>query len=603
MSLSIEDYALIGDCFTGALVGRDGSIDWLCLPRFDSPSVFGALLGDEDHGRWLLAPTPTENATDVSAERAYSGRDFTLITRWRTPDGEVEVHDVMPVGRGRVDVVRRVRGIRGSVEMRQEIRFRFDYGSTVPWVSQHRDVDPVELVAIAGPNAVVLRGTALRGFDHQHTGAFTVSAGETVDIVLTWFPSHRELPPPLDVDAALDGTAAWWRDWLDRGVHDDDPRYREAVLRSLLVLRALTHESTGGVVAAATTSLPERFGGERNWDYRFVWLRDAALTIHVLANHGFNDEVDRWRQWVLRAIAGDPADVQIMYGIGGERWLPERELHSLPGYRGAAPVRVGNAASEQFQADVIGEVMLAFAAAREAGLEENKVSWGLQCALLAHLEKVWDTPDEGIWEIRGEPRAFTHSRALAWAAFDRGVEAIRKHGLHGPAQRWRELRDRIRQEIDEKHVERSSDDGPGYFTQYAGSDQVDAALLQLPQVGFCAPDDPRMLATVARIEAELLHEGFIARYLTESGVDGLAPGENPFTACSLWLAEQYARSGRRDDAAELIDRVLGIANDVGLLSEEHDPSSGHQAGNTPQALSHLALVRAVDALSDTELTR
>ncbi|GAA4178794.1 glycoside hydrolase family 15 protein [Gryllotalpicola koreensis] len=600
MSLAIEDYALIGDCFTAGLVGTDGSIDWLCLPRFDSPSVFGALLGDEDGGRWLLAPT----AADARAERRYDGAGFTLVNRWTTSSGEVEVTDVMPIGRGRVDVVRRVRGIRGSVELKHEIRLRFDYGATVPWVSQNRDRDPVELVAIAGPNAVVLRGPGLTGHDHQHSGTFTVGEGETVDIVLTWFPSHRDLPEPLAVDDALERTRRWWQDWLDRGVHDDDPRYQDQVLRSLLVLRALTHESTGGIAAAATTSLPEQFGGGRNWDYRFVWLRDAALTISVLAQHDFEGEVDRWRQWVMRAIAGDPADVQIMYGLGGERWLPEREIDSLAGYQGAGsppahPVRVGNAASEQFQSDVIGEVMLAFSAARDVGLPEDEVSWGLQKALLGHLEKVWAIPDQGIWEIRGEPRAFTHSRVMSWAAFDRGVEAVEKHGLHGPVRRWAELRDSIRHSIDQNHVDAAT----GAFVQYAGSDQVDAALLQLPQVGFCAPDDPRMLATVARIETELMHDGFVDRYVSGSGVDGLPAGENPFTACSLWLAEQYARSGRRADATRLIDRVVGIASDLGLMSEEYDPRARRQAGNTPQALSHLAFVRAVDALSDAELTR
>jgi GH15 family glucan-1,4-alpha-glucosidase len=576
-------------------VGRDGSIDWLCLPRFDSPSVFGALLGNEESGLWKLAPT----ADGATSTRYYDGAGFDLITRWTTPSGEVEVEDLMPIAKGRVDVVRRVRGVRGSVELEQELRLRFDYGGVIPWVSQHRDVDPPELVAVAGPNAVVLRGPAVRGSDHRHTGRFTVSEGETVDIVLTWFPSHRTQPKPLDVDEAISNSRAWWKTWLDAYRHPDAPRYQEAVLRSLLVLRALTHESTGGIVAAATTSLPEQFGGSRNWDYRFVWLRDASLTIDVLARHGFDEEVDKWRQWVLRAIAGDPADVQIMYGLAGERRLEEYELTTLPGYQGASPVRVGNAASEQFQADVIGEVMLAFATARDAGIAETSVSWGLQRALLGHLEKVWNTPDQGIWEIRGDPQPFTHSRAMSWAAFDRGIDAVEKHGLHGPARRWRELRDEIRREIEEKHV----DPETGAFMQYAGAKHVDAALLQLPQVGFCAPDDPRMLATVARIEAELVHDGFVDRYVTETGVDGLPPGENPFLACSLWLAEQYARTGRRDDAVAILDRILGIANDVGLLSEEYDPKAGRQAGNTPQALSHLALVRAVDALSDAEITR
>ncbi|MCL2514311.1 MAG: glycoside hydrolase family 15 protein [Microbacteriaceae bacterium] len=601
MTLAIEDYALIGDCFSAALVGRDGSVDWLCLPRFDSPSVFGALLGDEENGRWQLAPAEA-SASDghgVTAERRYDGAGFTLVTTWTTPSGVVEVTDVMPVGDRRVDVVRRVRGVTGTVELEQELRLRFDYGATVPWVSQHRDATPPEIVAIAGPNAAVLRGPALRGSDHKHTGRFTVSAGETVDVVLTWFPSHHELPPPLDVEAALDATRRWWSGWLDGCTHPDDGPYHEAVLRSMLVLRVLTLETTGGIVAAATTSLPEAFGGERNWDYRFVWLRDASLAIDVLARHGFEGEVAKWQQWMLRAIAGDPADVQIMYGLGGERDLPERELTSLPGYQGASPVRIGNAASEQFQADVIGEVMLAFSTARDAGVAETPVSWGLQRALLEHLEKVWRTPDQGIWEIRGEARAFTHSRAMAWAAFDRGVEAVQKHGMRGPAQRWAQVRDDIRADIDAHHVDAAT----GAFVQFAGAAHVDAALLQLPQVGFCAPDDPRMLATVARIEGELVHHGLVDRYVTETGVDGLPPGENPFLACSLWLAEQYARSGRRDEASALIDRVLGIANDVGLISEEYDPVARRQAGNTPQALSHLALVRAVDALSDAELTR
>ncbi|WP_022881176.1 glycoside hydrolase family 15 protein [Gryllotalpicola ginsengisoli] len=590
MPLAIEDYALVGDCFSGALVGRDGSIDWLCLPRFDSPSVFSALLGSEENGRWLLAPT----STDASSERRYDGAGFTLVTHWTTPTGEVEVIDCMPVGDHRAEFVRRVRGLTGSVELHQELRLRFDYGATVPWMSQNREADPPELVAVAGPNAVIVRGPALTGSDRRHSGVFTVAAGETVDISLVWYPSHREPPPAVDVDAQLERTRDWWREWLGHYRNPVESRFEPIVQRSLLVLRALTHEHTGGITAAATTSLPEQFGGPRNWDYRFVWLRDASLTIDVLTRHGFEDEVERWRQWLLRAVAGDPADVQIMYGLGGERYLPERELPHLPGYQGARPVRVGNAASEQFQADVIGEVLLALDSARQAGTEESEVSWGLQRALLAHLEKVWDRPDEGIWEIRGTPREFTHSRAMCWAAFDRGVRAVERYGLKGPAQRWRELRDRIRAEIDARHVDPSD----GAFVQYAGASHVDAALLQLPQIGFCEPDDPRMLATVARIERELLHDGLVHRYVTETGVDGLPPGENPFLACSFWLAEQYARSGRRDDAERMLDRLVALANDVGMLSEEYAPAERRQAGNTPQALSHLALVRAVNALAD-----
>jgi GH15 family glucan-1,4-alpha-glucosidase len=588
MALNIEDYALISDCYTGALVGTDGSIDWLCLPRYDSASIFGALLGTKDHGRWRIAPSDP-NAT---SERRYDGDSFILVTTWTTSTGVVEVVDLMPHGDHRADVVRRVRGISGAVEMQQNLRLRFGYADTIPWVRQLENEEHPALLAVAGPDAVVVRGPALHADNHSHSGTFTVSKDEIVDVVLTWFQSHKATPDPVDVAERLESTYAWWSEWAETCKHEG--QYYDEVIRSLLVLRALTHEQTGGIVAAVTTSLPEAFGGERNWDYRYVWLRDASLTLTVLLAHGFNEEVHRWRRWLLRAIAGDPADVQIMYGLAGERKLPETRIPSLPGYQGASPVRIGNAAAEQFQADVIGETMMALHHAREAGITEGHNSWAVQRALMGQLEKVWRKPDQGIWEIRGEAREFTHSRVMVWAAFDRAVRAVEQFGLQGPADRWRKLRDEVRAEIDAKGV----DPERGCFTQYFGTTEVDAALLQLPQVGFCAPDDPRMLKTVEAIEQDLFRDGLPLRYRTEKGVDGLPPGEHPFLACSFWLVEQYARSGRVEDATKLMDRLVGFANDVGLLSEEYDVGDARQAGNTPQALSHLALVRAADAIAD-----
>jgi GH15 family glucan-1,4-alpha-glucosidase len=587
MSGNIEDYALISDCYTAALVARDGSLDWLCLPRYDSASIFGALLGTQDQGRWLLAP----HDEDATSSRRYDGSTFILVTTWTTGRGVVEVTDLMPHGDHRADVVRRVRGISGKVTMRQDLRLRFGYASSIPWVRQLQNEDRPALVAAAGPDAIVVRGPALRPKNHSHQGIFTVAAGEIVDITLTWFPSHKEPPDPPDVAERLEHTHAFWTQWSDSCSHEGP--YEKEVMRSLLVLRALTHDQTGGIVAAATTSLPEKFGGERNWDYRYVWLRDASLTLTVLLNHGFSDEVQHWRNWLLRAVAGDPSDVQIMYGLAGERYLPERTIASLPGYQGAAPVRIGNGAAEQFQADVIGETMMALHVARVAGIEESFNSWSVQRALVGHLEKVWRMPDQGIWEIRGVPREFTHSRVMVWAAFDRAVRAVEEFGLPGPVKRWARLRDEVRAQIEAKGI----DPVRGCFTQYFGSTEVDAALLQLPQTGFCAPDDPRMLRTVAAIEEDLLCGGLPLRYRTETGVDGLPAGEHPFLACSFWLVEQYAGSGRIDDARRLMDRLVGYANDLGLLSEEYDVENGRQAGNTPQALSHLALVRAADAIA------
>ena len=586
MSAAIEDYALISDARTGALVSRDGSIDWFCPPRFDAPSVFGALLGDEDHGHWRLGPVG-----GGEAQRQYESEDFTLVTRWTTDTGVVEVTDLMPIDGPHTHIIRRVRGISGSVPMATTVRFRFDYAAALPWVRQHRDAGPAAIAAIAGPDAMLLRGVALTAEDNSHVGGFTIAEGEVRDLVLTWYPSFEPHPEMPEVDALLRRTRTWWQRW-STDLHREGP-YRDEVKRSLLVLRALTHRDTGGIVAAATTSLPEQFGGTRNWDYRYVWLRDASLTLMSLIRHHHLTAARHWRSWLLRAIAGDPADVQIMYGIAGERYLPERELSTLPGYQGSGPVRVGNGAVDQFQADVIGEVIVALDDARRAGLAEEGSSWSLQRALIGRVVETVDRPDQGLWEIRGEPHRFTHSRAMIWAALDRGVRAVREFGLDGDLEIWERLRDEVRIDIDTRGV--SAD---GHFTQYFGTDEVDASLLVLPQIGFCTPDDPRMLATVARIERDLMRDGLLMRYRAATGVDGIDEPENPFLACSFWLVEQYARTGRRDDAVELMDRLCALTNDLGLLSEEYDVGAGRQAGNVPQAFSHLALVRAADALAE-----
>lgn len=591
MSTPIEDYALIGDCHTAALVSRAGSIDWLCLPRYDSPSAFGALLGTAEHGLWSLAPV----GEVLESTRSYAGDSFVLVTRHRTATGVVEVVDAMPLSDRRADLVRRVRGVEGSVELRQEFVVRFGYGTVVPWVRRTGSSGTPErgVLATAGPDAVVLRSTAPlpRPQGRRHVGTFTVAAGEVVDTVLTWYPSHREPPPPIDVGERLAATQRWWQEWADR--NDCRGAYAAVVTRSLLVLRALTHEDTGGIVAAATTSLPEQPGGTRNWDYRYCWLRDAALTLEALMANGYHDEAREWRDWLLRAIAGDPEDVQIMYGVAGERDLPERELGHLPGYGGARPVRIGNGAVGQYQADVLGEVLVALDAARRDGIAEDEFSWPLQRALLDFVVRHWDREDSGIWEMRGPEQHFVHSRVMVWAALDRGVRAVREFGLTGPAEEWEALRERVRAEVEDKGV----DPQRGCFVQHYGTSEVDASLLVLPQVGFVAPDDPMMLATVRAIEEDLLQDGLVLRYRTHASPDGLPPGEHPFLTCSFWLVEQYARSGRRDDARALMDRLLTFANDVGLLSEEYDTSSGHQLGNTPQALSHLALVRAAGVLA------
>ncbi|MFF2676199.1 glycoside hydrolase family 15 protein [Arthrobacter koreensis] len=593
MATPIEDYALISDLHTGALVSRSGSIDWLCLPRFDSPSVFGALLGTQDHGRWLVAPVETGARV---LRREYLESTFILQTRWRTDGGEVLVTDFMPVKDRRASVVRRVEGLSGAVLMRQELEVRFNYGTTVPWMRREK-VDGVErLLCIAGPSAMVLYGGNIpHGGDHRHTGEFLVRAGETVDLELLWYPSHRETPGEVDIDAGLARTAAYWQGWA--GLCVDRERYQLPVRRSLLVLRALTHEDTGGIVAAPTMSLPEEYGGSRNWDYRYCWLRDAALTLEAMMTHGYDAEAEHWRNWLLRAVAGDPDDLQIMYAVDGGRELPERILPQFPGYAGSLPVRLGNGAVEQYQADVVGTVMVALARMRDRGVAEDSFSWPLQRALLGFLERHMEEPDHGIWEVRGEPGFFTHSRVMMWAAFDRAAQAARGKAMDGPVELWEALRDGLRKEI----MDRGFDTARNTFVQSYGFCEADASLLQLTHVGFLDYNDPRMLGTVAFLERELLNEqGLLLRYRTGTGVDGLEPGENPFLACSFWLVEQYAYTGRLDEAIRLMDQLVGYANEVGLLSEEYDTVNGRMAGNYPQAFSHLALVRAADAIHAAE---
>ena len=592
MASRIEDYALLSDLHTGALVGRDGSIDWLCFPRFDSPSVFTALLGSERNGRWLMAPV---DAKVVS--RQYADRTFVLETLWEGDSGTALVTEFMPIGDRRASVVRRIDGLSGSVEFRQELTIRTGYGKVLPWVRRvHQNGGRTTIVAVAGPDALALRGQELPlAVDHKHAGSFTVAAGERVEQELTWYPSHRPIPHDIDLDAALAETLEYWTGWAAKC--NLDGRYSPMVVRSLLVLRALTHEDTGGIVAAATTSLPEDFGGMRNWDYRFCWLRDAALTLEAMLTHGFENEALRWRDWLLRAVAGDPEDLQIMYGLGGERELTEGVLGHLTGYEGALPVRIGNGAVGQYQADVVGEVLVALEKLRQAGGTEDHFSWPLQQAMLKFVDRHLADPDHGIWEMRGDLMHFTHSRVMMWAAFDCGVRAVRDHGLKGPLERWEGIREQLRREIMDNGFNKELNT----FTQTYGSTTTDASLLVIPQVGFVAYDSPEMLGTVAALEKELLDDhGLILRYETAVGADGLPPGEHPFLACSFWLVEQYAHTGRREEAVALMDKLTGLSNEVGLLSEEYSVRDGRMAGNFPQAFSHLALVRAADALHGTE---
>ena len=584
----IEDYAVIGDMETCALVSRTGSVDWLCLPRYDSPSSFTAILGTPDNGRWLLGPQGKARTT-----RRYVGDSFVLETTHETDGGVVRVTDAMPTGDDRSDIVRIVEGVSGTVRMEHEWVVRFGYGKVVPWVSRQADPsgDGTIITAIAGPDMLVLRGDRLpRASGGRHQDVFDVAAGEKLSFSTTWFPSHLDVPTALDVAMTLETSQQQWQEWADRCPYDGP--HREAVIRSLLVLRLLTQTSTGGIVAAPTTSLPEDFGGERNWDYRYCWLRDASLTLEALLGSGFVEETKLWRRWLIRAIAGDPQDMQIMYAVDGGRELPERELDHLPGYAGSKPVRIGNGAVTQRQTDVLGEVMMALALGRDHGLTETEQSWRIQCALVDELGERWGEPDNGLWEIRGPLRHFTHSRVMVWAAFDRAISGVEDHGLSGPVERWRTLREQVRAEV----LDKGFDVGRNTFTQHYDTTEVDASLLLIPVCGFLPADDPRVLGTIAAVETDLIRDGLLLRYRTQSGVDGLGGGEHPFLACSFWLVQAYAKAGMRDKADALMTRLVGLTNDVGLLAEEYDPENRRMVGNFPQAFSHLALIGAAHAL-------
>jgi GH15 family glucan-1,4-alpha-glucosidase len=573
----IEDYALIGDCRTGALVARDGSIDWLCWPRFSSPACFAALLGDAGHGRWRITPVDRE----VRSTRRYRADTMILETTHETTSGTVTVTDFMEPDE-RSDLVRIVEGVRGSVTMQTELRLRFGYGAFVPWVSSP---DAQTRRAVAGPDMVTLSTSIpLQQRDPAEPEVFSIREGERASFALAWQPSHHQPLPPLDPARSMANTERFWRDWSQRCTYAGE--FREPVLRSLLTLKALTYRPTGGMVAAATTSLPEEIGSTRNWDYRVCWLRDATLTLIALMDAGYYDEALAWRDWLLRAAAGSPAQVQIMYGLSGERRLPERELPWLPGYEGSLPVRVGNAASEQLQLDVFGEVFDALHQARMGGMPDSLEAWNFQCALASHLEEVWIKPDQGMWEVRGGPQHFTHSKVMSWVAIDRAIRSAERCGLAGPVDRWRALRDRMHGEI----CERAFDPGVGAFMQAYGSSQVDASCLLLPLVGFLPPNDPRILGTVSAIEARLRVDGLVYRYDSALTEDGLPPGEGAFLACSFWLVDNYLLQGRHADARRLFDQLLGLRNDVGLLSEEFHPGLRRQLGNFPQAFSHVALV-------------
>jgi GH15 family glucan-1,4-alpha-glucosidase len=581
--LRIEDYGVIGDTQTAALVGRDGSIDWLCTPRFDSPACFAALLGTEDHGHWRLAPA----AGSMSTSRRYRGRTLVLETEFATVDGTVRIVDCMPPRERDPDVVRIVEGVSGRVPMRMELVVRFGYGRTVPWV---RRLDAL-WSAVAGPDGLVLYTPVdVRGEGLRTVAGFEVQAGERVPFVLQWHPSHEHARPRLDASAAVEETEAWWEAWAARCLYDGG--WYDAVLRSLLTLKALTYAPTGGLVAAATTSLPEDLGGVRNWDYRYCWLRDATFTLYALMTAGYRDEARAWRDWLLRAVAGRPAEMQIMYGVAGERTLPESTLDWLPGYEASRPVRVGNAAVSQLQLDVYGEVMDALHQGRRVGLPPDPAAWGVQKALVEFLEGAWSEPDEGIWEVRGERRHFVHSKVMAWVAADRAVKAIETFGLDGPVDRWRALRASIHREV----CDRGWDGSRRTFTQSYGSSELDASLLVIPLVGFLPADDERVQDTVTAIERELCEDGFVHRYPT-TGVDGLPGGEGAFLACTFWLADNYALAGRHREAVDTFERLLSLRNDLGLLAEEWDVGAARQVGNFPQAFSHVPLVNTARNLS------
>ena len=589
MSQPIESYGFIGNMVSGALVGRDGSIDWLCLPRFDSDACFAALLGTSEHGRWLIAPEGEVRRT----RRRYRPGTAILETTFETDAGEVLVIDFMPRSDDaeHVDLIRIVQGVRGEVRMRTELIVRFGYGSVVPWVRRQ----DFGISAIAGPDALELRTEVeLRGEDFTTLGEFSIGQGAAVPFMLDYHPSYRPPAAPPDAFRCLEETERFWTEWSGRCVYGDHApaHWRDGVVRSLITLKCLSYQPTGGIIAAPTTSLPERLGGVRNWDYRFCWIRDATLTLYALLNSGYRAEALAWREWLVRAAAGRPAELQCIYGIAGERRLTELELPWLPGYAGSRPVRIGNAAFEQLQLDVYGELMDAAHVGRRFEIEANLEAWRVQKSLMDHLGRIWEKPDEGIWEVRGPQRQFTHSKLMAWLAFDRSIKAVECYGLRGPVAAWRELRARIHHEI----CTCGFDAEKNSFVQYYGGKGVDASLLLIPEVGFLSPEDPRVLGTVAAIERELMVDGLLLRYRTDENVDGLPEGEGAFLACSFWLADVYALLGRLDDAERLFEHLLSFRNDLGLLAEEYDPRAGRQLGNFPQGFSHIALVNTAQNL-------
>jgi GH15 family glucan-1,4-alpha-glucosidase len=587
MALPIEQYALIGDCHTAALIGSNGSVDWLCFPRFDSAACFAALLGGPEHGRWLLAPSAEVQAVS----RRYRDGSMILETEFQTARGRVRIIDWMPMSDQRWDMVRVVEGLSGTVDMSLELVARFDYGSIVPWV---RRIDGA-LVMTAGPDTLELRSSVeTRGENMKTVGEFSVAAGQRESFILHYRPSHLAMLPPIDPEQSLTETETYWRDWSKRCIYQG--RWHEAVLRSLLTLKALTYRPTGGIVAAPTTSLPEEVGGVRNWDYRFCWLRDATFTLNALLLTGYIEEATEWRDWLLRAIAGSPDDLQILYSVTGARRLDEVELPWLPGYENSAPVRIGNAAAKQFQLDVCGEVMDTLHLARVVHIEASEHAWRVQIALLEFLAAHWSRPDEGLWEIRGAPRHFTHSKVMAWVAFDRAIKDAESDALEGPIATWREIRDTIHAEVCEKGFDVKANT----FVQSYASDHVDASLLLIPQVGFLPADDSRVLGTIAAIEGRLLVDGLVLRYSTHTNVDALPPGEGAFLPCSFWLADAYTLTGRRAEAEALFERLLAMGNEVGLFAEEYDPRARRMLGNFPQALTHMALVNSARLLSIPE---
>jgi GH15 family glucan-1,4-alpha-glucosidase len=590
MSAPIEDYGIIGNAYTAALVSRDGSIDWLCLPRFDSESVFAALLGEPKHGRWLIAPEGPVG----ERSRRYRGETGILETRFETADGCATIIDFMPLAASedQVDLIRLVRGDKGRVRMRTELILRFDYGCGIPWVRSHLNGPS----AVAGPNAIqIVTPVTLRGTPELTTvGEFTVKAGDIVPFTMSWYRSHHKAFHYRDPLDTLLATENRWHDWSQHCTLKG--HWREPIIRSLITLKMLTYYPTGGIVAAATTSLPEQLGGVRNWDYRFCWIRDATLTLYALLSAGYRGEARAWREWLLRAAAGHPSEMQIMYGLAGERRLTEFEVPWLPGYEGSRPVRVGNAAHEQLQLDVYGELMDALYACHRFGLEESPVAWNLQKKLLEYLETIWSRPDQGMWEVRGQPRHFTFSKMMCWVAFDRGIKTIEQYGCDGPRARWERIRNTIAAQIMDNAYDRERNT----FVQYYGARDLDAALLLAPQLGFLEPDDPRIRGTITAIERGLVHHGFVSRYPTRRGTDGLPSGEGAFLACSFWLANSLALIGRRDDAIALFERLLAVRNDLGLLSEEYDPISRRLLGNFPQAFSHTAIVNTAAHLAEIE---